>query len=40
MLGSNIIEWDGIFQLEGAYNDHLVQLPDQVRDEQELKLAV
>ena len=34
------IEQNWIFQLEGTYNDHLVQLPDQFRADQKLKYII
>ena len=32
----NMLEYTTIFQLEGTYNDHLVQLPDQFKADQKL----
>jgi len=34
------MEWNRLFQLEGTYNDHLVQLPDQFRADQKLKRVI
>lgn len=33
------IEWNRIFYLERTYNDHLVQLPNQFRADQKLKVV-
>ena len=39
-IEGNGIEWNRIFQLEGTYNGHLVQLPDHFRAYQKLKHVI